>query len=242
MNETRPTIFHVTHWKAGSQWVRKILEACAPGLIVPPQVYETQFLAAPIQEGKVYPTVYVTREQFNSVKLPDLWIRFVIIRDLRDTLVSAYFSILFSHQAIANEIIEWREALRNRSEEEGLLYLMEEWLPRSAVIQESWINSGEKILRYEDLLQSDLQILEDVIVNQCQLPVSRDALREIVHAYKFENLTHGRQRGVEDRQSHERKGISGDWKNHFTDKVKEEFKNKFGQLLIATGYEKNPNW
>src|SRR5438132_1635162 len=92
-----PTIFHITHWKAGSQWVHKILNSCALSRIVRPQVNELQFLNEPLQAGKIYPTVYVTKQQFDSVKLPADWRRFVIIRDLRDTLISGYFSIKVSH-------------------------------------------------------------------------------------------------------------------------------------------------
>lgn len=31
-------------------------------------------------------------------------------------------------------------------------------------------------------------------------------------------------------------------RRHFTPKVTEDFKEKFGQLLIDTGYEKDLNW
>lgn len=222
--------------------MRKILERCVPDLIVTPQVYETQFLHEPILPGRVYPTVYVTREQFESVTLPQPWKRFVIIRDLRDTLVSVYFSVKFSHQAIAEEIVKWRAVLDSVNEEDGLLYMLDEWLPRCAVIQTSWLGSEEPILKYEELLSNDLEILEDTLLRKCQLPVTSAAFREIVISNQFEKLTSGRQRGVEDQWSHERKGVSGDWKNHFTNRIKEEFKKKFGQLLVDTGYETDLSW
>jgi lipopolysaccharide transport system ATP-binding protein len=237
-----PTIFHITHWKAGSQWVRKILEACVPERIVPPQVYEVQFLQESILEGRVYPTVYVTQEQFYSVQLPQFWKKFIIIRDLRDTLISVYFSIRFSHQAIADEIVEWRRKLELLDEENGLIYLLDEWLPRCAVIQSSWLGDQDGMLKYEDLLHDDIGIFENVLIDRCQLPVSRENFRRVVNSNRFESLTAGRQRGVEDVRSHERKGISGDWKNHFTDRLKEQFKGKYGKLLIDTGYEMSMNW
>lgn len=242
MNQSLPTIFHVTHWKAGSQWVRKILEACAPDSIVAPRVYEAQFLSDPIQPGMVYPTVYVTREQFYKVKLPESWKRFIVIRDLRDTLVSVYFSIRFSHQTIADEIVKWRTVLVSLSEEDGLLYLFDEWLPRCVAIQQSWLGGEDALLKYEELLGNDVKILEAALIDRCQLPVSREFFREVVLANQFERLTAGRRRGVENVQSHERKGISGDWKNHFTDKIKDVFKEKYGNLLVDTGYEKDLNW
>jgi Sulfotransferase domain len=39
-----------------------------------------------------------------------------------------------------------------------------------------------------------------------------------------------------------RKGVSGDWKNHFTEEHKRAFKDAAGEYLVALGYEKNGNW
>jgi Sulfotransferase family len=52
----------------------------------------------------------------------------------------------------------------------------------------------------------------------------------------------GRERGQEDRKRFYRKGIAGDWKNHFTAEDKALFKDLAGDLLIRLGYEKNLDW
>jgi hypothetical protein len=39
-----------------------------------------------------------------------------------------------------------------------------------------------------------------------------------------------------------RKGIAGDWKNHFSEKHKDLFKQLCGEALIRSGYEKNLEW
>jgi len=39
-----------------------------------------------------------------------------------------------------------------------------------------------------------------------------------------------------------RKGIVGDWRNLFTQKHKDYFKEMAGQLLIDLGYEHDLNW
>src|SRR5690348_2267422 len=111
VHNQEPTIFHVTHWKAGSQWLHRILRDIALDRIVAPQLFEKQFLIEPIVAGAIYPTVYVTKEQFESVPLPTGSKKFVVIRDLRDTLVSAYFSIRYSHAVIDKSLAEWRERL-----------------------------------------------------------------------------------------------------------------------------------
>ena len=53
----------------------------------------------------------------------------------------------------------------------------------------------------------------------------------------------GRKPGNEDIQAHERKGIAGDWRNYFTDRVSTELGRVcYGSLLVATGYEKGFAW
>jgi hypothetical protein len=236
------TIIHITHWKAGSQWIHKILSKCVPEQLVSPQVGEHQFKNSPIQPGKVYPTVYVTKQQFDRVHLPANSHHFVIIRDLRDTLISAYFSIKISHPILKSYLAKMRSILQERSMEEGLIYLLDDWLCSSANIQLSWVESGEQLIRYEDLLKHDLGILEPLLIDKCRLPVSRERFREVLLANRFERLTRGRERGNEDITMHERKGIAGDWQNYFTEPVKRAFKLRYGGLLVATGYEQDLNW
>lgn len=231
------TVFHVTHWKAGSQWLHRILRDVAPNRIVDPQLSERQFLDTPLVAGAVYPTVYVTKEQFYSVELPANYKKFVIIRDLRDTLVSGYFSIRYSHAVIDRSLADWRQRLDSTSVEDGLIMLMEEWLPMSARIQRSWVESGETFIRYEDLLQGDTAILEDVLIRQCDIGVSSDSLKDIILRNRFESLTNGRKPGDENRMAHERKGIAGDWKNYFTSAVTDAFNGQYGRLLVEAGYQ-----
>ena len=105
------TVLHVTHYKAGSQWVRRILEELAQPWIVVPRADSSQFLAEPIVGTAVYPTLYLTREQVESVSLPANSRRFVIIRDLRDTLISAYFSLKVSHKPVTSHMTDYRAML-----------------------------------------------------------------------------------------------------------------------------------
>ena len=237
-----PTLLHVTHWKAGSQWIHRILIALSYESIVPPAIGMTQILKKPIVEGSVYPTVYLTREELEAVRLPKSARRFVVIRDLRDTLVSYYFSMKVSHPIIARELITLRAVLGHLTLEEGLLFLMNETLPYCSRIQQSWVDSGEPLIRYEDLLERDVEILEEVLIDRCGMQVTRERLREVIVANRFENITGGRARGQEDVAAHERKGIVGDWKNYFTPRVTDAFKQRIGELLVATGYERDDRW
>jgi Sulfotransferase domain len=237
-----PTVFHVTHWKAGSQWIHRIFHGLVYERLVLPQVDRAQFLDAPIQPGKIYPTVYVTKQEFDSVVIPADFRRFVVIRDLRDTLVSWYYSYRISHAILAERFAVLRRKLDERNEEEGMLLLLDEELPRSADIQRSWLEAGEELVRYEDLLEDDLGILEELLLRRCELRVSQERFREIVLANRFERITGGRRLGEEDRSAHERQGAPGDWRNHLTARVKRSFKERYGELLIATGYARDLDW
>jgi hypothetical protein len=236
-----PTVFHVTHHKAGSQWVHRLLQALAFDRLVLPEVQNNQFLNRPVEAGKIYPTLYVTREQFESVRLPRHWRRFVVIRDLRDTLVSLYFSLKNSHKVLTDRIRSRRATLSELSQEDGLLLLAECDLTPMAQVQWSWLAAGEELIKYEDLLVHDEEILARVLLGHCRLNVDRGRFREVVRANRFEALS-GRKPGAEDAHAHERKGIAGDWRNYFTDRVRAEFKRCYGSLLVATGYEKNFDW
>jgi hypothetical protein len=237
-----PTLFHVTHPKAGSQWIYMILLECVPARVVTPEIDAVQVLARPVRSGAVYPVLFLSREEFDRIALPPSSRRFVIIRDLRDTLVSLYYSIKFSHPVIVSWIAEGRLRLQSMTLEDGLLYTMEEWLPYCSRIQESWLAAGEPLIRYEELLNRDQAILERVLLEECGLPVTRERLREVVLANRFDRLSGGRPRGQEDEFSHLRKGVAGDWRRHFTDRVTRAFKARFGELLVATDYESDLGW
>jgi hypothetical protein len=64
----------------------------------------------------------------------------------------------------------------------------------------------------------------------------------IIAANTFEALSGGRRRGEEDRGAEFRKGIEGDWRNHFTNEMKQGFKGIAGSLLIELGYETDMSW
>jgi lipopolysaccharide transport system ATP-binding protein len=234
-------VFHLTHHKAGSQWVNRILHALVPGRVVEPEVFNGHFLRRPVEPGKVYPTLYLTREQFQSVKLPADHRRFVVVRDLRDTLVSLYFSRRNSHRIMHAGMKAQRGVLSELSPEEGLLYLMQEELGRVAQVQWSWLAAGEELIRYEDMLERDEEILARVLLHKCRLGVDPGTFHETILAHRFEAWS-GRRPGEEDENAHERKGVAGDWRNHFTGRVVDDFKKRYGSLLIATRYEKDFGW
>jgi len=235
-----PTVFHVTHPKAGSQWVYDVLMQVAGARIVTPVVGVAQVREAPIRPGGVYPTVYLTRHELDAVAIPEPSIRFVVIRDLRDTLVSLYFSKRFSHPLISQRLVEDRKLLEAQDRQQGLRFCLVERLERGAKIQESWLDGPEPVFRYEDLIREPLSGFKRIF-EHCRIAVPAEELEGVVKAASFENRS-GRSLGTEDIASHLRRGLPGDWVNHFDDALKADFKKAYGPLLVRAGYERDESW
>jgi lipopolysaccharide transport system ATP-binding protein len=202
-----------------------------------------ELLEDAIQPGRVYSACYVTKDEFDALDVPENSKRFVILRDPRDTLVSGYFSLKGSHPAYKNDAVAaMRARLQELDRERGLMHTLDDWLPANIEIQLSWIESGEPIIRFEDLLKDDRAILEDVLIERCGLDIRKGKLRRVIERESFERLSGGRQRGDEDTTAHYRKGVAGDWRNYFSEPLKDAFKKTYGGLLIRAGYERDFDW
>ena len=75
-----------------------------------------------------------------------------------------------------------------------------------------------------------------------QRSISPQRLQSLSEELSFSNLSKGRKKGQEDRSSHYRKGVSGDWKNALTPALKKAFNDAHPGLLMNLGYEKDELW
>ena len=64
---------------------------------------------------------------------------------------------------------------------------------------------------------------------------------KIVDKYSFKNQTK-REPGTQDDGAYLRKGITGDWKSHFSKQDRELFAEMSGNELLLTGYESDGSW
>lgn len=237
---TFPTVFHVTHWKAGSQWVRGVLNDAVPDRIVELKDDMSHVTEEPIRPGGVYTPVYLARDDIaKTVSLQHARV-FVVFRDPRDVLVSWYFSLRHSHGDQWSFVAEQRRILEGLSKEDGLLHVMHGPLWSIFRIQESWLESGALLLRYEEML-ADEQGAYEQIFRHCALDMPEDQRRSLVEQHSFAKVT-GRRPGEEDASQHHRKGVAGDWRLHLTDRVKDAFKERFGAQLIRVGYAADDAW
>jgi hypothetical protein len=229
-----PSLLHITHAKAGSTWIEGILRALF-GKRVVARGYKMPDFAK--HRGSVF-SVFMTRDEF--LARPELAEskRFIVLRDLRDTLISRYFSIRDSHEPDPGGKIEAARAeLRAMSIEDGLARVMEDaGMAATAKIQRSWLGSGEIVLRYEDLITNDLPLFTKLFNEQLCLALKPADLEGAVTANRFETVFQ-RKLGEEDVKSHGRKGTPGDWRNHFTPALTAKFQGLYGDLLQAGGWE-----
>lgn len=97
-------------------------------------------------------------------------------------------------------------------------------------------------VRYEDLLARPEEEAERLL-KFLGARANERTVKRCVEKVSFERRAKGRKKGEEDPSSVSlRKGISGDWKNVFTERDKQIFKEIAGDALIEVGYEKNADW
>ena len=69
-----------------------------------------------------------------------------------------------------------------------------------------------------------------------------EVVTEVVARHSFVATSGGRQPGEENEHSHRRKGVSGDWRNHFTRETGTLLEATCPGLLRAGGYVEADNW
>ena len=95
-------------------------------------------------------------------------------------------------------------------------------------------------LSYETLLHGGRETALRVL-RELDLPVDVEIVEDLLDRSSFRFRT-GRERGQEDKRRFDRKGVSGDWRNHFAEDDKRMFKDLAGDILIQLGYEKDNSW
>ncbi len=147
----------------------------------------------------------------------------VIYRDGRDVVVSdSFFTRDYGGQAFSfeNAVRAWRkdmEAQFRYAEAHGI----------HACSYESLLTDGRDVVRS--------------LLDYLDLPCDEALLTRLLDRSSFRYYT-GRDPGQENRKRFYRKGIAGDWENHFSAEDKRIFKQIAGDLLIQLGYEKDLDW
>lgn len=162
-----------------------------------------------------------------------------IYRDPRDVIISNIFYL----GNVDPKKGGWPE-LEEMTLKERMQYFMQK--TRDHELLKSWHEyPGAYHISYENMLKNSYKVMKKVF-GYLNVAYNKRNLKELINEVNFEKLSKGRKRGEEDRTSFFRKGIAGDWKNHFSHEIVEFFVNHengiWNKLLITLGYEKHLDW
>jgi hypothetical protein len=96
-------------------------------------------------------------------------------------------------------------------------------------------------LSYEELLEDCAGTLTRTVRSLTGQEPDPWRIGIAVEKFSMARMT-GRTQGQEDRSSFVRKGIAGDWRNHFTRETAELFDRLAGDTLVRLGYEPDRSW
>lgn len=158
---------------------------------------------------------------------------FLTVRDPRDQIISAYWYIRRQpihwdyEKANALTLQEYiTHKLRSGEHEREELDWLRDWIRRK--------DDLALLVRYEDLLDAPQTVMKEAF-RHAEIEVDEDTVHRIVEAHSFENET-GRERGTEDTGSFARKGVSGEWRDVFTDNQRQLYANIGDDVTKELGY------
>jgi hypothetical protein len=163
----------------------------------------------------------------------------VLVRDPRDIAISMTYYAMRAKTDLRKLEITWQmqNVPRDVSEKEMLSYFKEHGfnLPWWG----SYLDNVEKIphivVWYEDMLRDTFTVLSRVL-NSLGNSLPRQELLGIVRSRSFKFFSKGRERGIELKDHHYRKGVTGDWMNYFTSAENARFCEKYERYMSHFGY------
>jgi hypothetical protein len=252
MNADEPLLAYFGHHKCATQWMRRIVTDICKIIEREPLVLNgrKQFggdLVAAIPSASSTFLCYMNADMKYVRPLDRLtqgFRGFHIVRDPRDIVVSTYYSHLYSHP-LFDGLEEQRERLKSVSKDEGLMLVLHNRQHQfRAMLDWDYDKPNILELRMEDVTTAAASEVRRIIEFLGLGPadgVTTARLKDIVAAHDFTVLAQ-RHPGDEDVTSHYRKGVKGDWVSHFGHEHVAYFKERYGDLLIRLGYEKDDDW
>ena len=246
-------IFHCCTQKTASQWFRNVF--AHPVFTDHTGLYPTPYQALGLRYANIdraFPTgsvvvhLYVDHPTYLAVPKPARYRSFFVLRDPRDIVVSWYFHARKPHPKVRNAMgwkgpmDEMRAALSGLSLQDGMCYMIDRVAEFGTfAAQRSWLAAAAdpdvRLFRYEDLARDNRAFLKQLL-DYLEAPVSASALDALDADTTFQRLSGGRRQGEEQADEHYRKGVAGDWRNHFDAVIERHFRRVAGDVTEALGY------
>lgn len=167
----------------------------------------------------------------------------VMLRDYRDVCVSLAFHIYRTNADSWEGVFQSADLIA--LDEQFLIDNLENYEFHNDIL--TYLNLARekpkqvKIVRFEDLKANTPSALREVL-EFLGVSTAEDNVQRCLEKNSFERLSGGRQAGDADNSSFYRKGVTGDWADHFSAKNVDVFKRIAGDTLIAAGYERDDSW
>ena len=234
-------LYTVTEYpKSGGTWVSQML---------------SDYLNIPFPRNQ-FPKLQSSIMHGHYLYFPTMRNVFVVLRDGRDIMISFYYYSLFNNDLLNTRLVEITKRELRFDDYDDIKNNLPEFIQYKFTRKRhpmfsrfftwtefvnSWIDKDMPFIRYENLLQDPAKELGRAIYKVCKVKPDESLLRQIAEKYSFKNLSK-RNPGQENKHSFLRKGIAGDWKNHFSREARQVFHKFAGRELIKLGYEVDDSW
>lgn len=231
--------------KSGTSWVADLM---GTALGVPmPREYQLPIMMRSVVHG---------HWRYDPRMTPAVYVR----RDGRDVMVSYYFFLMRALELDRNPTVKrglveifdglfgpgWDPDDSRGNMPRFVEYLMGEapftkGLAWHQHIDDWWDRPRVGHVTYEELQADTASTLARGLSTASGEPFDLELAEIAARRYDFSRAA-GRRQGQEDRGSFHRKGIVGDWRNHFTAEAGEVFDSYAGDALVEFGYEADRDW
>lgn len=148
-----------------------------------------------------------------------------MVRDLRDVCVSAAYYNVYKRKV--------------QSDFEATLKIFKRSITQSPTMFAHYLEQKDLLphylLRFEDLVSDPVSTLVNLL-DHFDYKYDVSTVEETVANKTFKHMAQGRKIGEEDVGNHYRKGVIGDWRNHFTESENIEYMDRHGEIMEALGY------
>lgn len=161
---------------------------------------------------------WATLEGYHSVKkthkLPDQVpfnhdLVIYAIRDPRDVFVSYHYFMRSSNARLLGRVRYFLLGMLGK--EKQINWFLSKWEQHLG----AWTPHAQLIISYDKLLANGSKYLKELLAIS-PFHVDGTIVDQAYESFSFDKMSGGRKPGSEDQKSFFRKGISGDWQNHFS--------------------------